>query len=141
MTPISIPWPKIYVDLVAGGNTEKSAIMAARQLERDIFLDGWPVGQVFADRPELVRRYGFGRGTLIEAIRLLENRGVPRMRRGRGGGLVVMAVPRLQVKQVLIDYFRASRVTQAQLPEARRRFAVTAAYVDERMRTRLNPRQ
>src|SRR3546814_1899895 len=94
--------------------------MAARQLERDIFLDGWPVGQVFADRPELVRRYGFGRGTLIEAIRLLENRGVARMRRGPGGGLVVMAVPRLQVKQVLIDYFRASRVTPAQLHEARR---------------------
>src|SRR3546814_19564476 len=84
MTPISIPWPKIYVDLVAGGNTEKSAIMAARQLERDIFLDGWPVGQVFADRPDLVRRYGFGRGTLIEAIRLLEKRGVARMRRGPG---------------------------------------------------------
>src|SRR3546814_4874349 len=43
--------------------------------------------------------------------------------------LVVMAVPRLQVKQVLIDYFRASRVTPAQLHEARRVFAVTADYV------------
>src|SRR3546814_13063063 len=51
------------------------------------------------------------------------------MRRGPGGGLVVMAVPRLQVKQVLIDYFRASRVTPAQLHEARRVFAVTADYV------------
>src|SRR3546814_18906701 len=49
--------------------------------------------------------------------------------RGPGGGLVVMAVPRLQVKQVLIDYFRASRVTPAQLHEARRVFAVTADYV------------
>src|SRR3546814_2006539 len=51
------------------------------------------------------------------------------MRRGPGGGPVVMAVPRLQVKQVLIDYFRASRVTPAQLHEARRVFAVTADYV------------
>src|SRR3546814_15789295 len=117
MTPSSIPWPKIYGDLVSGGNTEKSAIMAARQLERDIFLDGWPVGQVLADRPELVRRYGFGRGTLIEAIRLLENRGVARMRRGPGGGLVVMAVPPLQVKQVLIDYFRASQIGGASCRE------------------------
>src|SRR3546814_20083046 len=98
MTPISIPWPKIYVDLVSGGNTEKSAIMAARQLDRDIFLDGWPVGQAFADLPDLLRRYGFGRGTLHEAIRLLENRGVASMRGGPGGGLVVMAVPSLAVK-------------------------------------------
>src|SRR3546814_6431828 len=60
---------------------------------------------------------------------MVENRGVARMRRGPGGGLVVMAVPRLQVKQVLIDYFRASRVTPAQLHEARRVFAVTADYV------------
>src|SRR3546814_16970550 len=93
MTPISIPWPKIYVDLVSGGNTENSAIMAARQLERDIFIDGWPVGQVFADRHELVRPHGFGRGPAIESIRLMENGGVTRLRRGPGDWLRVLAVP------------------------------------------------
>ncbi len=52
---------------------------------------GWPVGEVLGSELELLERYEVSRAVFREAVRLVEHKGVARMRRGPGGGLVVTA--------------------------------------------------
>ena len=94
----SFDWPQIYGALVSQSfRPPKSAICAARQIENDIFEEGWPAGEVFGDQAHLIHRYGFSRATLREAARLLEDRHVAHMRRGPGGGLIILPVSRAAV--------------------------------------------
>jgi DNA-binding FadR family transcriptional regulator len=65
-------------------------IVLARQIQREIVESGWPVGTVLGSEEELVNRYGVGRPVLRQAVRLLEHQSVAAMRRGPGGGLVVV---------------------------------------------------
>lgn len=116
--PVKIDWSELYSDVISSKRA-KRGIAAARLLERDIRLDGWKAGRVFADRPELARRYNLGRGTLVEAVRLLEDRGIARMRRGPGGGLIVLEVARTRPIELLNDYFVAAGATVAHVYEAR----------------------
>jgi DNA-binding FadR family transcriptional regulator len=74
-----------------GGEVAKTGVGIARRIEAQIISDGWPVGQWLGSEPELVERYGVSRAAFREAVRLLEFRGVARMRTGPGGGLIVTA--------------------------------------------------
>jgi DNA-binding FadR family transcriptional regulator len=67
----------------------KLASVVAGKILHDVIDRGWPSGEVLASEPELIERYEISRAVLREAVRLLEHQGVARMRRGRGGGLVV----------------------------------------------------
>jgi DNA-binding FadR family transcriptional regulator len=69
----------------------KLAEVLARRIEHDIAERGWPVGEVLGSESELIERYGVSRAVLREAVRIVENHFVATMRRGPGGGLVVMA--------------------------------------------------
>ena len=51
---------------------------------------GWPVGLVLGSESALLARYGVSRAVFREAVRLVEHQQVARMRRGPGGGLVVV---------------------------------------------------
>jgi DNA-binding FadR family transcriptional regulator len=51
----------------------------------------WPIGVVLGSESDLIERFGVSRSVLREAVRLLESRGVARMRSGPGGGLRVTA--------------------------------------------------
>jgi DNA-binding FadR family transcriptional regulator len=66
----------------------------AEQVCSDIFKEvaeaGWPVGRVWGTEPELMARHEVSRDVFREAVRLLEHHQIVRMRRGRGGGLVVV---------------------------------------------------
>lgn len=126
--PVKIDWSELYSDLISNKRA-KRGIAAARLLERDIRLDGWTVGRVFADRPELARRYGLGRRTLVEAVRLLEDRGIARMRRGPGGGLIVLEVSRTRSLKLLNEHFVAARTSAAHVREARLVVRIIADYL------------
>jgi DNA-binding FadR family transcriptional regulator len=69
----------------------KLASAVADRIVADIAQRGWPEGEVLGSEPDLLERYGVSRAVFREAVRLLENQQVARMRRGRGGGLVVTA--------------------------------------------------
>ncbi|MDB5424320.1 MAG: hypothetical protein JWQ29_1736, partial [Phenylobacterium sp.] len=107
---------------------DKGAFVAARRIESDIQNEGSPVGEVFADRAELAARYGVGRATLVEAIRILEARGVVKMRRGPGGGLVVLPMPRPAVIAGVVNYLRLRGVTADQTREAGAALEIMARY-------------
>ena len=72
----------------AGG---KLAGSVAGRLQMMIAARGFPVGEVIGTEPGLMSELGVSRAVFREAVRLLEQDEVARMRRGPGGGLVVTA--------------------------------------------------
>jgi len=63
----------------------------AEVIEEEIIARGWPVGELLGSETELIERYGVSRAVFREAIRIVAHHGVAEMRRGPGGGLVVIA--------------------------------------------------
>ncbi len=63
----------------------------AERIEDEIIADGWKVGDVIGSEADLCERYGVSRAVFREAIRIVGHHGVAEMRRGPGGGLVVVA--------------------------------------------------
>jgi DNA-binding FadR family transcriptional regulator len=126
---IRFDWSKIYDDLVSQSTRpRKSAFAAAWQLENDIFAEGTPAGAVFGDQAALIDRYGFSRATLREAVRLLEDRQIAQMRRGPGGGLVILPISQGAVAAAVADYFRAIGVTALHVQQAWAALDIVAAY-------------
>jgi DNA-binding FadR family transcriptional regulator len=126
---IRFDWSKIYDDLVSQSTRpQKSAFAAAWQLENDIFAEGTPAGAVFGDQAALIDRYGFSRATLREAVRLLEDRQIARMRRGPGGGLVILPISDRAVASAVADYFRAIGVTALHVQQAWAALDIVVAY-------------
>lgn len=126
---IQFDWAKIHDSILFEQKAgEKSAQIAARQIEHAIREEGRPVGTVLGTSPALCDRFNVGRETLLEAIRLLEVRGVAKMRRGRFGGLVSLAVPETAAVDSIRRHLALLRLTQEQLCEARRAFELFAAY-------------
>jgi DNA-binding FadR family transcriptional regulator len=73
------------------GQGSKLASLVADQIVGDIAAQGWPIGEVIGSEASLLERYKVSRAVFREAVRLLEHLHVARMRRGPGGGLVVLA--------------------------------------------------
>ncbi|MBD0735130.1 hypothetical protein BGM09_19240 [Streptomyces sp. CBMA29] len=69
----------------------KGAEVLAGRIHDDIVGEGHRVGEVFGSESVLLARYQVGRAMLREAVRILEHHSVAQMRRGHGGGLVVLA--------------------------------------------------
>ncbi len=91
----------------------------ARLIEEDIAADGLGTGDSMGPLRELAARYGVGRSAICEAVRILERRGLARMRPGRWGGLI-LAKPALEVAvEELADFFRLTGVSLRQLLDAR----------------------
>ncbi|MDV6271491.1 MULTISPECIES: FadR/GntR family transcriptional regulator [Rhodococcus] len=98
---------------------EKLASQVARQLEDEIIVRKWPVGEVLGSEPELLERFGVSRSVLREAIRLLEHHSVARMRSGPGGGLVVCAPNASASMRALVIYLEYIGVSVEDLLHAR----------------------
>jgi DNA-binding FadR family transcriptional regulator len=128
---IRFDWSKIYDDLVSQGKRpQKNAFAAAWQLENDIFAEGTPPGEVFGDQAALIDRYGFSRATLREAVRLLEDRRVARMRPGPGGGLVILPICGDAVAAAVADYFSAIAVSTLHIQQAWAALDIVTAYLE-----------
>src|SRR5882757_2609733 len=126
---VSFDWSQIYSTLLSQNSRQpKSALAAARRIENDIFEEGWPVGEVFGDQARLIHRYGFSRATLREAARLLEDRHVAQMRRGPGGGLIILPVPRTTIAPAVATYFHATGIDADQIRQARSALDIVEAY-------------
>src|SRR6202008_2145866 len=73
----------------ADSNAKRAAKVADLIVE-DVMASGWPVGEVLGSEAELLERYQVSRAVFREAVRLVEHQQVATMRRGPGGGLVVI---------------------------------------------------
>jgi DNA-binding FadR family transcriptional regulator len=123
----AMPGRLTAVSPVPGARDPKLAERVAASIEADVLRAGWPVGLVIGSEEQLAARYGVGRAVIREAIRLAEHRQVARMRRGRGGGLVVVEPDASAVTESLSIYLEYARVTAADLLTARTVLEVFAA--------------
>ena len=93
--------------------------MLARRMEEEIAAGGLGAGENLGSVRELAARYGAGRSTVCEAIRILERRGLGRMRPGRSGGLILTKPDLTTVAEELADFFRLTGLSLRQLMDAR----------------------
>jgi DNA-binding FadR family transcriptional regulator len=78
-------------------------------LLRRVIHSGWPVGQALGSESDLMQEFAVSRSVLRQAVRLLEQDGVARMRRGATGGLVVAApdaTSTMRAVRILLEYQR-----------------------------------
>ena len=79
--------PRVIASL---DRADKRAQSVAWDIFSAITEAGWPVGSILGSEAELMERNGCSRAVLREAVRLLEHHEVAQMRRGVGGGLMVI---------------------------------------------------
>ena len=98
---------------------DKRAAQIARAIEDEIAAAGWPVGSVVGTEATIMAQHRVSRAVSREAIRLLEHHQVAVMRRGPGGGLVVLAPDPVAATNASIVYLEYLGVTVADLFQAR----------------------
>jgi GntR family transcriptional regulator, transcriptional repressor for pyruvate dehydrogenase complex len=75
---------------MTGSRPPKAAILVAQRIVRDIVRGGLHPGDVLPPERAMLETYETGRGTLREALRLLEFQGVIALKPGPGGGPILM---------------------------------------------------
>jgi DNA-binding FadR family transcriptional regulator len=117
--------PALSIELSSGG---KRADELARELLRGIVWEGLVPGELIGSEAELMDRFGVSRAILREAVQLLEHYDLAAMRRGPGGGLIVLE-PRLSaVTDVIALYLEYHGISSADVFELR--VGVEMAIVD-----------
>jgi len=114
---------------VAAPPTSKLAQDVARRIEQDVMDRGWPVGTVLGSETELIQRYGVSRAVFREAVRIVEHHTVARMRRGPGGGLVVMAPDASAIQRPAMLFVDYADIRAHELFEVRSSLELTCARV------------
>lgn len=74
---------------MTGSRPPKAAILVAQRIVRDIVRGGLRPGDVLPPERAMLETYETGRGTLREALRLLEFQGVIALKPGPGGGPIL----------------------------------------------------
>jgi DNA-binding FadR family transcriptional regulator len=100
-------------------DSRRMAEIIAEEIERDIIERGWPVGTILGSEGDMIGRYGVSRGTLREAVRIVEHHSVARMRKGPGGGLAVTEPDRRAIESAAGLYLRYVGVRRQDLFQAR----------------------
>ncbi|MBI1686758.1 GntR family transcriptional regulator [Caulobacter hibisci] len=110
-----------------------AARVAARigaEIRPDACRDGEPLGTVWT----LSERYGVSPGVMVEAVRLLEDAGVAKSVKGRGGGVRLRQPDPASIITTVHGYLAA----HAAMPEAEVCFHLNAWATEQAARTRSN---
>jgi DNA-binding FadR family transcriptional regulator len=73
-----------------GTRPQKSAMLVAQRIMRDVSRGHLSTGDLLPPERSMLEQYGIGRGTLREALRLLEFQGVIALKPGPKGGPVLL---------------------------------------------------
>jgi DNA-binding FadR family transcriptional regulator len=99
--------------------TEKVAESIARQIVQDIHRNNMAPGTTLPPESAMLERFGVGRGSLREALRILEVNGLVMLKPGPGGGPVVAQHDPASFGQMMTLHLQSLGATYRQLLEAR----------------------
>src|SRR3569833_2030845 len=97
----------------------KVAEAIAQDIVRKIGAEGLQPGTPLPSEAQKIEEYGVGRGSLREALRILEVHGLISIKPGPRGGPIVAEVSAASFGQMATLYFQAGRMTFRELMEAR----------------------
>lgn len=101
------------------GRPTKSAVLIAQRIMGDVVRDGTLPGATLPHERQMMELYGTGRGTLREALRLLESQGVLAVKPGPGGGPVLLQPSAAHLSSTLVLLMQFSRAPYRVIAQAR----------------------
>jgi DNA-binding FadR family transcriptional regulator len=119
MAKLDEPVARIYAASDAAGRPPTLAATVVAELEAEIVRRGWPVGTIIATEAELLERFGVSPPVLRQAVGILEREQIARMRRGPGGGLLVLAPDEHSIGHAVTMFLEYLRVAPELVSEAR----------------------
>ncbi|MBL8386006.1 MAG: FadR family transcriptional regulator [Burkholderiales bacterium] len=134
MPSASAPAPDLLGELGAI-NVPKSCDVLAARLRGQILAGGLPEGATLPTERELVEATGLGRGSVREALRILEAQGLLRTRAGRYGGSVVSRPSDAFLASHIGMFAKGHGVSLRSLVEARQALEPMVARLAARHRT------
>lgn len=114
-------------DLHVAQRVQKIAESVARQILQDIRRDNLAPGFTLPPESELLERYGVGRGSMREALRILEVNGLVTLKPGPGGGPVIAPHDPANFGQMMTLHLQSVGATYRQLLDARAEYEVLLA--------------
>jgi GntR family transcriptional repressor for pyruvate dehydrogenase complex len=97
----------------------KVAEALAQEIVHEIVTQNLPPGTLLASEAQMLEDYGVGRGSLREALRILEVHGLITMKPGRNGGPMVIEVRTRDYGRMSTLFFHLGGVTFRELMDAR----------------------
>jgi GntR family transcriptional regulator, transcriptional repressor for pyruvate dehydrogenase complex len=97
----------------------KISQIVAAEIVRYVVDERLEEGDRLPTEAEMLEEFGVGRGSLREALRLLEAYGLISIRQGQNGGPVVATLRPQDLSRTLSFYFHLTGATYAELTEAR----------------------
>ena len=97
----------------------KLAETLAQDILMQICRDGVVIGSQLPSEVQMLEDYGVGRGSLREALRILEIHGIIRVKSGIGGGPIVQGATTKDLGRMATIFFQASNVSFREVIDAR----------------------
>ncbi|WP_252946401.1 FadR/GntR family transcriptional regulator [Oceanicola sp. 502str15] len=94
-------------------------VQVAEAIKSWVVEHGLKAGDRLPAEAELIERFGMAKGTIREAMRILEAQGLVRTRTGPGGGVFVHSVSRERARALLGNYFYFKDLTIADIYQLR----------------------
>lgn len=94
-------------------------MLVAQRIVRDVVRSGMSPGELLPPERIMLETYDTGRGTLREALRLLEFQGVISLKPGPGGGPVLMSPPASHLASTLMLLMQLNRAPYQSIVEVR----------------------
>lgn len=101
------------------GRGLKTSERVARQIVVDIASRGFVPGDSLPTEAEMLERYGVGRASLREALRILEVQGLVTIRTGPGGGPILSGANARAFGHMATLHFQFAKATFQELVDAR----------------------
>jgi DNA-binding FadR family transcriptional regulator len=98
---------------------KKTAILVAQQIVDEIIDDNLEAGASLMSEREMLTRYSVSRGTLREALRILETYGLISIKTGPGGGAIVADAGSRPLASVIALVLQMSRTSFRSIVDAR----------------------